>query len=232
VEAVRASDAALQQSLEARVATSCAVVATRFPAAEPSAADDPSSSSEDDSPAAPVKRPPRPVSFLTSAGRVALTPRRLPRLDNVPKYMTWTMTTENTLIQARAAARGGEGPGAHVKRCAGESPAQAALCRQRGRDDTRNRRQRRRRAGAHERVRTRAGVPAHAQRTQVDDSAEQRAWSRQEDFLILGVASQLRSNQARPTQCGSPRDSCADVRPLTRRLSTSWRRYCAWTPPA
>ena len=109
VEAVRACDAALQQSLEARAAASRPVGATRSPAVEPSAADDLSSSSDDDSPAAPVKRPPRPVSFLTSAGRVALTPRRLPRLDNVPKYMTWTMATENTLVQARvgrAVARG------------------------------------------------------------------------------------------------------------------------------
>ena len=105
MEAVRACDAALQQSLEARAASSRSVVAFRASAVDPAAAaDDMSSSSDDDSPAAPVKRPPRPVSFVSSAGRVSLTPRRLPRLDNVPKYMTWSMITENTLIQARAAA--------------------------------------------------------------------------------------------------------------------------------
>ena len=105
VEAVRACDAALQQSLDARAASSRPVVAFRASAVEPTAAaDDLTSSSDDESPAAPVKRPPRPVSFVSSAGRVSLTPRRLPRLDNVPKYMTWTMITENTLIQARAAA--------------------------------------------------------------------------------------------------------------------------------
>ena len=104
VEAVRACDAALQQSLDARAASSRPVVAFRASAVEPTAAaDDLSSSSDDESPAAPVKRPPRPVSFVSSAGRVSLTPRRLPRLDNVPKYMTWTMITENTLIQARVA---------------------------------------------------------------------------------------------------------------------------------
>ena len=105
VVSVRASDAALQRLLQARAAASAPVVAFRCSAAEPTAADDLSSSTDDESPAAPVTRAPRPVSFVSEAGRVAITPCRLPRLDNVPKYMTWTMTTENTLVQARKHAR-------------------------------------------------------------------------------------------------------------------------------
>ena len=35
---------------------------------------------------------------------------------------------------------------------------------------------------------------------QVEDSADQRAWSRQEDFLILGVAAELGSSSVRQPQ--------------------------------
>ena len=43
-------------------------------------------------------------------------------------------------------------------------------------------------------VSQRADLCAHAQ---VDDSAEQRAWSRQEDFLIMSIAAQLGSGSVR-----------------------------------
>ncbi len=66
--------------------------------------DEPDSSASD-SPAAPVKRGPRPVCFVTAGGRAAITPRRMARVDNVPKYTTWIMTTENTHVQARSCQR-------------------------------------------------------------------------------------------------------------------------------
>ena len=216
MEAVRACDAALQQSLEARAASSRSVVAFRASAADPAAAaDDMSSSSDDDSPAAPVKRPPRPVSFVSSAGRVSLTPRRLPRLDNVPKYMTWSMITENPLIQARAAAPRLR-PWLTPRGCC---PSQEKVQRRLlyadkegemvpGTDDS----------DADEPVRAWA-VVAVTRLTlavaQVDDSAEQRAWSRQEDFLIMSIAAQLGSGSVRSLRCRSL------ARHLTKRFDVS-----------
>ena len=211
VEAVRACDTALQQSLDARAASSRPVVAFRTSAVEPTAAtDELSSSSDEDSPAAPVKRPPRPVSFVSGAGRVSLTPRRLPRLDNVPKYMTWSMITENTLIQARAAAprprslltlvaqrrrKSSEGcctPTKRAKWCLEQMTVTLKSRCVRGL------------------LRQTPGVLTSPD-AQVDDSAEQRAWSRQEDFLIMSTAAQLGSGSVRSLRCASL------VRRLTKR---------------
>ena len=165
------------------------------------------------------------MSFVTSAGRVALTPRRLPRLDNVPKYMTWAMATENTLVQARECRAFARRPA--LTRYAQEKVQRRLLYADKegemipGTDDS----------DAEAPVRTSVArarsLHAHVRRTdatQVEDSADQRAWSRQEDFLILGVAAQLGSSQVRPTPFASPPGDPLLTHCDDRRSSTSSRR--------
>jgi hypothetical protein len=106
VRSAQETAAALQSALDARAAASAAsVVSFRQTAPDAAAMDEPESSSSDDEPAAPKKRGPRPVCFVAAGSRSTITPRRMARVDNVPKYTTWIMTTENTHVQARRDAR-------------------------------------------------------------------------------------------------------------------------------
>ena len=122
----------------------------------------------------------------------------MPRVDNVPKYTTWMMATENTHVQVRtgrvAQNRGGDLTAAIL-------PTQEEVQRRLLYADKEGEMVPGTDSEAEELMvcgSRSAWGPSNAlpqclsgaaltSPTQTEDPAEQRSWSRQEDFVLLGV---------------------------------------------